>query len=71
MINIDTGNFFRKYQKELLEVANSWYGRQSLQIPSTRKIIRIARNSVSLKLNKKTTQSIYYPADIYVWRILT
>lgn len=61
--------FFQKYQKELLEVANSWYGRSALSIPHKEKIVRLLPNSYTiLKGNQFSTQVFQLPQ--YAFNIL-
>ncbi len=59
------GSFFQKFQKELLEIANSDYGRSLFQIPEKEKIVKLSPNSYHLELDKGIYKATFRCYEFY------
>src|SRR3990167_9992441 len=57
--------FFKKFQKELLEIANSDYGRSLFQIPEKEKIVKLSPNSYHLELERGIYRATFRCYDLY------
>lgn len=57
--------FFKKFQRELLAIANSDYGRALFQIPEKEKIVKLSPNSYHIELDKGLYKATFRGYDLY------
>lgn len=63
--------FFKKFQKELLAIANSDYGRALFRIPEQEKVVKLSPNSYHIELDKGFYRAIFRCYELYARLITT
>jgi len=64
-------DFFKKFQKELLAIANSDYGRALFRIPEKEKVVKLSPNSYHIELDKGIYRAVIRCYELYARLITT